>query len=509
MKRVPNTFPLHFLSSLAVALLMGFSIEGAKSSSEDAGEGLSIHEPKIMGPVELNPIFDFVHAGRPVSAKEFLSIFEESFGRNIFTDPGLNELVIYFAEEETPHWSGVLQIAGQGDPLVETFLRGAEQSGEKHLLDILRLADGEPLEAHKMSRLLGLDREPKAIQLLSLIQRKGTFDLTLGELLGPFGYERARLLPLIDLVRKGRSFDTAKIVGLVGAKDPEAAAIVEALSVGRKLSVSQVLKLLSRSVHPKVAALISLVGHRDDMVSIYDLVSEEGAYRFLIQDPYHSKILSTINSSSTLGAIFRRYSRVPLSSVFFDSKFFRLSSLLNEDGKRRLEGALRSSQSLKRIWDQGGQFFLEDILSDGLLLPSADDGGIFPITISSLKAKERGDFFQRGQGARLAVTGSFRGSFGAIHKRALEVLRIANIGTSPAKNISFDPLLEGVFQVDGGHCEEILLPGQSCELMVRARGQKGRFTQSFVIRFFDGQGAGEMKIPLDVLIVDEMGTLFR
>ena len=117
----------------------------------------------IIGPVELNPIFDYIHRGEPVGAKEFLAIFGETFEGHIFTDSRLNDLLALAAKREEDSrqllWMDVLPVFGTGDERVEALLAALEQDASRskpRLPGLLRLAGGQnPLGCPQNARTFG------------------------------------------------------------------------------------------------------------------------------------------------------------------------------------------------------------------------------------------------------------------------------------------------------------------------------------------------------------------
>ena len=244
-------------------------------------------------------------------------------------------------------------------------------------------------------------------RLLTLIQDKGT--LSLEEVLELFAYGDRHRSAVISLIDKNRPLDLSRIVLWAGLKNPEAVPIIQTLSAGGLLSLSQTRTLIAGSLHPKTVALVYLTGHRNATVSIYDIIG--GGYAFLLKEQYRKEIAQTLKSSESLSQIFKRQSSVPLSSLISDSegKFFRLSSMLNKKGKNLLKGLQARSKSVNTLLADKGEYALEEILSD--TLPALVFHGRLPATIHSFyPARSSGKLPHRGRGQPRG-DGKFSGLF--------------------------------------------------------------------------------------------------
>ena len=390
-------------------------------ASPPSGE-VEVFRPKIMDPIPLDPILDFVEAGRPVSAQKFIQLF----GEKIFVDERLNQLASFLAAHPQASWVDALHIFAQGDPRVS--------------------AVAQAVQAEKQEQQEHLQR---ALQ----------------------------------------SF---------GERDFKLLSILQVLAGGGALNVDQTLQLLSHSIHPKVAALISFIsaGHGQQQggqqvsFTLGDLTQDEGALSKLLSEQGRSDILSVVNSSERVRELYHRYGRFPISALVANSQFLDIVNLLDQRGQGQLRGLMRHSRALRELFINRGRFSLEDILADNIAQLVGD--GSLPVTIRSVGSGEGG--------ASLALVGSFRGRFGQVPQgeSALEVLRVANLGGAPALDLALGHLPES-FSVQHSSCGEQLGPGESCELLLRAEGGQGRVVEQFLIYFSHSQGEGELRVPLDVL----------
>ena len=88
---------------------------------------------------------------------------------------------------------------------------------------------------------------------------------------------------------------------------------------------------------------------------------------------------------------------------------------------------------------------------------------------------------------------------------AFEILRVANRGNASARNFAFQSLsTTGLFRLIRHTCPKVLEAGNSCEAVLGALGTKGRSSDVLILNFTDDRGAGQMRVPLDVLIVDKI-----
>ena len=413
-------------------------------------------------------LWKLLASGQQPSAHQLLELFGHQ-------NPQLLAVVRLWEKKTQPQVEQILQALGQDD---------------SRLMYLIRLTQrGQPLDLEQLVALLGAS-DSVAAKLLALIQNQESPDAL--EVLHWLGHDDPRLLDLVALANLHRPLEVAKVMALAGAKDPELTTIAQILSAGRKLDVPQVLKLLSHTVSPQVAALISWVGHHPGNFTLADL-ADGGSLAPLFNQHSRQDILQAVRSSPFLTRIFKHYSNVPRRALLADTSTLHLSSMLNERGKPLLKRAMLQSQSLRELMAQKGHFAWTNILSDKVVWLASD--GTIPLSIRSTGGR-LGD-------ALLAVTGSFRGRFGSVAGRGLEVLRIANLGDSPAKEVSFN-LSDQFFAVERSHCKEILEPGHFCELWLRAQAAQGKsngkVTATLRVNFFNGHSPDQMHLPLEALL---------
>ena len=232
------------------------------------GGVVSRNDPKTTPPLPLpsgggdgslaTGLWKLLASGQQPRAHQLLELFGH-------LNPQLLAVVRLWEKKTQPQVEQILQALGQDNP---------------RLMYLIRLTQrGQPLDLEQLVALLGAS-DSVAAKLLALIQNQGSPDTL--EVLRWLGHDDPRLLDLVALAELHQPLEVAKVMALAGAKDPELTTIAQILTEGRKLDVPQVLKLLSHTVSPQVAALISWVGHHPGNFTLADLTDGGSLARCLI-----------------------------------------------------------------------------------------------------------------------------------------------------------------------------------------------------------------------------------